>query len=144
MKVYTIGILFDSNFDQVLLILKNRPEWQKGKYNFPGGHVEEDETMVECVVREFKEECNLNSNKEDWRFIGFLNNDTNYQCSIYTAFNLGEVQTNEDQEVKWFDLENLPENIITNLTWLIPFAKNVWIQGNNPDKITFGEFDYQY
>ena len=40
---------------EVFLQLKNRPKWQEGKFNFPGGKVEPNEVPIECVVREFKE-----------------------------------------------------------------------------------------
>ena len=39
---YVLGFVFDLN-DRVLLITKNRPEWQDGLLNGLGGHVEEGE-----------------------------------------------------------------------------------------------------
>jgi 8-oxo-dGTP diphosphatase len=44
------------NSDNTLFILKDRPEWQKGKLNLPGGKIEEGETPEEAAVRELKEE----------------------------------------------------------------------------------------
>lgn len=42
-------------------------------------------------------------------------------------------------------VENYPlsDNIISNLSWLIPFAKNFWRQGNH-DRLCFGQFNYEY
>lgn len=40
MKNYTIGIYFDQDLKNVVLILKNRPDWKKNKWNFPGGKIE--------------------------------------------------------------------------------------------------------
>ena len=42
--------------DNVLLVLKDKPEWQKGKLNLPGGKVEDDESPLKAAVRELKEE----------------------------------------------------------------------------------------
>lgn len=61
MRRYTIGIMLDDDmmpgsYRRVALIKKERPEWQKGLYNFPGGHVEEGEGSLPCVIREFMEE----------------------------------------------------------------------------------------
>lgn len=42
--------------DDVLLILKDRPDWQKGRLNLPGGKIEEGETPEQAGARELKEE----------------------------------------------------------------------------------------
>ena len=54
MKKYVVGFLFQG--DKVALIQKNRPAWQKGKLNGIGGHIEENETPLSTVDREFFEE----------------------------------------------------------------------------------------
>jgi 8-oxo-dGTP pyrophosphatase MutT (NUDIX family) len=142
---YTIGILFDTDFKRVALILKNRPQWQEGKFNFPGGHIEEDEDPIECVIREFKEECNLITYIEDWKYIGKITNKYKYFVDIFTCLYLpllhGEIKTMTDEYLVWQDLDNLPSNMISNLTWLIPFALNIWRQGN-VDNLNFGTFIY--
>ena len=45
--------------DNVLLIEKNRPEWQAGRYNLPGGKIEEGETPEAAAVRELEEEAGI-------------------------------------------------------------------------------------
>lgn len=45
-----------SDADQVLLILKDRPDWQKNRYNIPGGKIEPGESPVDAAIRELKEE----------------------------------------------------------------------------------------
>jgi 8-oxo-dGTP pyrophosphatase MutT (NUDIX family) len=45
--------------DRVLLVLKDRPQWQEGKFNLPGGKIELGETIEEAAVRELKEETGL-------------------------------------------------------------------------------------
>jgi 8-oxo-dGTP pyrophosphatase MutT (NUDIX family) len=42
--------------DDTLLVLKERPAWQKGRLNLPGGKMEEGETPVDAAIRELKEE----------------------------------------------------------------------------------------
>jgi 8-oxo-dGTP pyrophosphatase MutT (NUDIX family) len=146
MKKYTIGIYFDCYLSKVALILKNRPEWQAGKYNFPGGHIEDNENNFDCVIREFKEECGIKTSYDDWKHIGCIHNKSYYKVDIFTAIQdieHGVLSTTEDQEVIWVDINKLPENIISNLFWLIPFAFNYWKQGN-ADNLVFGFFEYKY
>lgn len=146
MKNYTIGIYFDASFSKVALILKNRPEWQAGKYNFPGGHIEDGETGHKCVAREFFEECGVNTHHFEWHYIADMFNKTDgYNVQIFTLFqdaSHGELMTNEDQDVDWFEIIKLPKNIISNLHWLTHFALNYWKQGNF-DNIKFGKFEYE-
>lgn len=145
MKRYTIGIYFNSEKTHVALMMKNRPAWQAGRYNFPGGHIEKGERGGECVAREFKEECGIETEEADWTYIGLIRNKRNYSVEVFTAIqepSHGEVQTMEDQDVEWIEVEDIPMNVISNLFWLIPFALNYWKQGNT-DKLFFGTFEYK-
>ena len=125
MTEYTIGAVFDVSLKdtEVLLQLRNRPNWQKGKYNFPGGHVEEGEDVLQCMKREFAEECGLIIDQKDWEYAGKINGK-DYIVYIFIHFissNLREFIMNmEDQELKWFSINNLPSNIIWNIKGLVP------------------------
>ena len=46
-----------------LLIEKQKPAWQKGKFNLPGGKIEEGETPIEAAVRELWEESGIRTGK---------------------------------------------------------------------------------
>lgn len=146
MKQYTIGALFTPDFENVLLIKKTKPEWQKGKLNFPGGSIEENETAHECIAREFKEETDLDIPIPNWNHIGQIlaeNYSVQYLTSIYYPELNGQVKDVTDEKLQWVKVNDLPNNIISNLHWLIPFAINIWTQGNH-DRLTFGQFNYQY
>jgi len=148
MKQYTIGALFTPDFRRVLLIQKQRPDWQKGKLNLPGGHIEPDEDGPLCVAREFEEEAGIWIIPEEWRSIGKIVNEGHYTVDILTTIYHENVHGPikfgiTDEEVMWCDVNALPETVISNLHWLIPFALNVWKQGN-ADHLTFGTFYYQY
>lgn len=145
MKKYTIGALFTPDFEKVLLIKKEKPAWQKGKYNFPGGSVEDGESSHECVAREFKEETGLDLPPDNWTYIGKIDNPQNYYVDMLTSicYSPENVQTLTDEKCEWIEVDKLPENIISNLAWLVPFAKNIWKQGN-ADGLRFGKFEYSY
>lgn len=143
MKKYTIGILFTPDFQNVLLIQKNRPDWQKGRLNFPGGHIEEGETPRACIVREIKEETDLYIPADGWKYIGRIQSET-YLVEVFTGVcdNMTLVQTMTDEIVSWYHIDPLPSNIISNIKWLVPFAVNVHNQGKN-DALVFGQFEYK-
>ena len=52
MSAYTLGFVFDSSQEKVLLVHKQRPAWQAGKVNGIGGKVELGETPHTGIVRE--------------------------------------------------------------------------------------------
>lgn len=144
MKHYTIGAVFASDFSHVLLIEKQKPAWQKGHWNFPGGSVEPGESSSECVAREFREETSMNIPHMDWRFIGVIKSDLGYQVDFWAVVEkkeYGEPQTITDETIDWHQCDNLPENCISNIYWLVPFAINIFLQGN-ADHLNFGTFDY--
>lgn len=143
MNKYTIGALFTPDFEQVLLILKNKPKWQAGKYNLPGGSIEDGETSHDCVVREFEEEAGLMVSS--WQHVGQINNPGNYYVDMLTSicYNPQDLKQPTEEKCEWVKCSDLPENVISNLHWLIPFAKNFWKQGN-ADGLKFGHFTYTY
>lgn len=59
---YVVGIVY--NKENVLLISKKRPAWQVGMLNGIGGKIEPGENPLQAMIRECKEECNLDI--EDW------------------------------------------------------------------------------
>ena len=51
--------------NEVLLIEKRKPAWQYGKYNLPGGKIEDGETPEQAAIRELQEETNLRTIKTE-------------------------------------------------------------------------------
>lgn len=144
---YTVGMLYTEDFEWVLLLNKTKPNWQAGKYNFPGGKVEPGEPPRVGVSREFKEETGLKIPTFTWKSVGTIyNGDSGYRvlifAGIYYPEQHGKAETLTDEVVRWHKVKDLPPNIITNLEWLVPLGKNYLQQGNNPDKINFVAIDY--
>ncbi len=59
-KNFTVCLLFDEAFEQVLLVRKGRTEF-KGKLNGCGGEIEANEIPYEGAIREIEEELGLSS-----------------------------------------------------------------------------------
>jgi 8-oxo-dGTP diphosphatase len=141
--LYVVGFLFDRDLTQVVLIKKNRPTWQAGKYNGIGGKIEaSDKDFYEAMVREFREETGKECTH--WDLFGHIENPTNrvyFFCGI--AEDINSVRTITDEQVsiwKTYQIEGSPY-LISNLQWLIPMAK--WrLKGYQSDTNTFNLLPY--
>lgn len=121
---YTVGIIFNNDYTKVLLVHKQRPEWQKGKVNFVGGKYEAGETAQECITRETEEETTLAIPPTQWTYIGTIHQSQGNVGILATQYNgnLADAAKNDHEEIEWCDVNDLPHNAIRNLTWLIPLA----------------------
>ena len=80
---YVLGFAFSEDGSQVLLINKNRPDWQAGKLNGIGGKVENNEAIIDAMVREFREETTLNTTPGCWQLflkMNSLHDNTEVYC----------------------------------------------------------------
>ena len=115
-------MLFDKNLEQVVLIEKQKPEHHKGLWNGVGGKIEADETSLQCMVREFKEEAGYYFDR--WKPFCKLTDGINFEIDFY--WGIGDVDkcyTAENQAVMPFNISIL-ENIMTvcNIPWLVQMA----------------------
>lgn len=127
MKQYVVGFMFNDARDQVVLIKKNRPEWQKGRYNGVGGHVEEGEAPEVAMAREFFEETGVLW--PDWEFFAQLRTGDNAEVYFYRAISneVYECRSTTDEQIGLHDVASLfnsswENSYIPNLHWLIPMA----------------------
>lgn len=101
MTRYALGFLFHDSFQEVLLIRKNKPDWQAGKLNGIGGHIDHDETATDCMNREFKEEVAYDGPPFIWKEFALLNGyDFQVYCFCATGFPImAQPKTDEQTEV---------------------------------------------
>jgi 8-oxo-dGTP diphosphatase len=119
---YVLGFAFDHKSRQVLLINKERPDWQKGRINGVGGKINDDETASEAMTREFNEETGFFTSQATWRLFCQL---TGWDYSVYcfaTSIPFIAPLNMTDERPEWFSYDHLPSNVNDNLWWLIPMA----------------------
>jgi len=144
-KNYVVGFAFSADKSKVVLIHKNRPAWQAGKLNGIGGKIEPGEEALNAMVREFAEECGVQTTATDWHyFTKVLGKDGDvYFYRLFDDKVLNAV-TSSDEEVVIMDtnLNKLRQRGLSNVVWLIAIAldemlPNFFVEANyNQEFIT--------
>ena len=115
---YVVGFCFNEDGTKVALLKKTKPAWQAGKLNGLGGKIEEGESPLQAMGREFKEESGVGG--LDWKARTVINND-HFSLTVFSCFDdrVFEVQTMEAEEVGIYCV-GATGNTIDNLKWIIP------------------------
>lgn len=119
---YVVGFLY--NDYEVVLIEKNRPQWQAGKLNGVGGHIEKyDATPYSAMLREFWEETGVAI--EGWE--QFLTLEGKYsEINVFALYSeeLPEVKTCTDEKIRVVPFVDIGDNdTVSNLKWILPLMK---------------------
>lgn len=118
---YVLGFLFKHDLSEVVLIKKNRPDWQKGFLNGVGGKINDGESSSAAMTREFFEEtgCIL----YDWEFVGEMSGtDWNVHVFKRATLTLHGVNAATDEEiviVKLDEIHSRRSELVSNIPWLI-------------------------
>ena len=106
-------MIYDNN-GNVLVQDKINKSW--GGITFPGGHIEKQESFVDSVIREVKEETNLEIG--ELKLFGAADDiqpDRHYiTLHIIAKKHRGELKVMEptkEDRWEWFDLDKLPQNL---------------------------------
>jgi 8-oxo-dGTP diphosphatase len=107
-KVIAALIMRDS---KILIAQRGKKDANYGKWEFPGGKLEENETEQECLARELFEELSIHAQIGDYFCSSFFEHkDTAYEMRTYfVPFFTGEIELREHQEVRWVNIEELSE-----------------------------------
>ncbi len=125
-KEYVAGFLFDESMKHVALILKTHPEWQSGHFNAIGGRVEteRDENPWDAIRREFKEETGLDVS--NWQQFAMLRDERGWLVRFYWAIGRPwDCRQTTDEKPIVANVTSLPDNIIPNISWLVPMALSI-------------------
>ena len=103
-------LIEDCTSNKVVLQYRSPEKNNWSGYAFPGGHIEEGESLVESVIREIKEETGLTiSNPQlaavkNWQ----LEDGTRYIVFCYKSTEFtGQLRSSEEGEVSWVEKDQL-------------------------------------
>ena len=118
---YVNGFLFSPDYSQVVLIEKQKPEWQAGKLNGVGGKIEPGEAPEQAMRREFFEETGLDV--PAWQLFCKLNWRGGCVHFFRAIGDVNRTYTVEKEIIRKVPVEHLSVfKIIPNLLWLVPMA----------------------
>ena len=140
LRVAVSALILKDN--KVLLQKRYNTGWRDGWFSLVGGHADGNESLRSALARELKEEIDIDVLPEELEFAHLLHLSPKVAGHEFThhIFKLtnwkGEPKIAEPEkasELKWFDLDALPENFI-------PIIKRMVLE--SLDRITYSEYGW--
>lgn len=123
MKKYVVGFLIDVNWN-VVLIRKNKPDWQAGKLNGVGGKIEDTDVDVHSAMeREFEEEAGVIF--REWNLLTkVVDESVGYELYVFRGFvdDVKEipVKSMTSEIIEVHNIMNLyDQDILPSAMWMI-------------------------
>jgi len=128
--------------DKILLHKRCNSGYHDGEYSLIAGHVEAGETFTSTIIREAKEEAGITLKPGNLTVVHVMHHksdvDASERVNVYFLARKweGEITNGEPEkceELEWFDVHNLPPNIIdavrkviNNVLKKIPYSEYGW------------------
>ncbi|USN87593.1 MAG: 8-oxo-dGTP diphosphatase [Candidatus Nomurabacteria bacterium] len=128
MKIVTLALIVKRN--KILLGYKKKGEIGTDTLNGPGGKVEPDESIEECLLREVWEEVNIELQVDKIEKLGVITffdaNTPDFEVHIFrTEHFIGIPVETADMIPDWYEIDNLPlgKMLESDREWFEKMAK---------------------
>jgi len=118
------GFLFSADREEVVLVEKIRPDWQRGRLNGVGGKMEpSDASPAAALTREFEEEAGLRVHGWEKFCEIKLRGDLTHFFRSFAGGPVGDVYGREEERISAYPVSEVARlNTMPNLRWLVPMA----------------------
>lgn len=140
---YVLGFAFNSDRSKVVMIKKSRPAWQAGKLNGIGGKIDPGEDALTAMIREFAEECGVETATDDWHSFAKLTAlDGEVICYRLFDDKILAARTIEDQEIVLIDtnMNLIAQHGLPSVLWLIGIA----LDQNQPEFFVQANYNQEF
>ncbi len=117
-KLIASSYLVIVNKDNILLSRRFNTGYEDGNYGLVAGHVEKDESFTQAVIRECKEEIGIKIDTNDLKVVHVMHRritdervDVFFLCEKWKG-EIKNLELNKCDDLKWFDINKLPKNIV--------------------------------
>lgn len=112
--------------NKILLQRRFQTGYCDGNYGIPSGHLDGGESAKEGCVREVKEEIGITIQAENLEVVHVLHHkterDERFELFLTVSSYEGEItncEPNKCDDLAWYDLDGLPENMVGPVKWVI-------------------------
>lgn len=106
--------------DSILLLRRFNTGYEDGKYGLVAGHVDGGETMTNAMIREAKEEADINLDPSDLSLVLTMHRwcGDHERIDLFFGANkwsgdIKNIESDKCDDLSWFPVKKLPENIIS-------------------------------
>lgn len=126
--------------NKILLAKRFNTGWMDGKYSLIAGHLDGNESVSKAMIREAKEEAGIKIEKGNLKPATIIHRkypdqeyfDFFFVCNKWVG-NPTIMETDKCDDMSWFSLDNLPDNLLpyikealNNYKNQIPFSETGW------------------
>lgn len=114
--------------NEILMLRRYNTGYQDGKYSFPAGHVDPQESFTTAIIREAKEEIGIDIKSKDLRVVHVMhryskhNREERVDVFLEADYWDGEISNKEPykcDDLSWFPINNPPANIIPCIAYFL-------------------------
>ncbi|MGB5964146.1 MAG: (deoxy)nucleoside triphosphate pyrophosphohydrolase [Sulfurimonadaceae bacterium] len=108
--IAAVGMAIINETNQVLIAQRPSNKTLPNKWEFPGGKIEDGETLEECIAREIKEELNLDVKPMDYvgvEVFQYEHSQVTLHLFIGHIISSAKMVLYEHQRVEWVSINDL-------------------------------------
>ena len=116
--------------DKVLLSRRFNTGWGDGNYSVVAGHLDGNETFLQAMIREAKEEAGIEINEKDLQVVHVMHRKTDHErIDFFIKADKWKgtpriMEANKCDDIRWFEIDNLPENTVPYVKQAIEMIRN--------------------